>query len=231
MSGFAGFPSGTAEFLAGLTEHNEKAWFEAHRDAYERDFIEPAKAFVAAIGPKLCEISPDVAYEPRVNGSIFRINRDVRFSKDKRPYKNHLDLWFWHGDRRGWNTPGFFFRLLPDRLVLGAGMHQFEKEQLETFRQAVVYRKSGERLVTAVEAVRAAGPYEIGGASRKSVPRGFDAAHERAGLLLHEGLWAHLETEPWPAAGKPDFVDACAAHFRAMWPISRWILEEVAGGA
>ena len=75
----------------------------------------PALAFVAAIGPRLQKISPSVAFEPKINGSLFRINRDVRFAKDKRPYKNHIDMWFWHGDKRGWASPGFFFRLAPDR--------------------------------------------------------------------------------------------------------------------
>lgn len=60
-----------------------------------------------------------------MNGSIMGINRDIRFSKDKSPYKDHLDLWFWTGDRKGWDTSGFFFRLTPDRLVLGEGMHGF----------------------------------------------------------------------------------------------------------
>ena len=231
MSGFSGFPAGTATFLQGITENNDKAWFDAHRDAYEASYVAPAKALVAAIGPRLREISPDVAFEPKVNGSIFRINRDVRFSKDKRPYRNHLDLWFWHGAHRGSAFPGFFFRMYSDRLILGAGMHQFEKPQLEAYRRAVVEEGSGELLARAVEAVRKAGPYTIGGASRKSVPRGFDPAHERAGFLLHEGIWAQFETEPGPVAQTPGFVDFCTTHFRAMWPISRWLLDKVAGKA
>ena len=89
--------------------------------------------------------------EPKINGSLFRINRDVRFAKDKRPYKNHVDLWFWHGDRRGWNSPGFFFRLAPDRLILGAGMHRFEKTQLDAFRSAIVDPRAGKALVKAIK--------------------------------------------------------------------------------
>ncbi len=203
MPAFQGFPKETAKFLRDLTKNNEKAWFDAHRDAYQRDYVTPALAFVAAIGPRLQKISPSVAFEPKINGSLFRINRDVRFSKDKRPYKNHVDLWFWHGDRRGWATPGFFFRLLPDRLILGAGMHRFEKPQLDVFRNAVVDQRAGKALAKAVAEIRAAGPYEIGGATRKSVPRGFDPAHERAEYLLHEGLFAGFETEDTAVAHTP----------------------------
>jgi hypothetical protein len=127
MTSFQGFPRETIRFLRDLSRNNEKAWFDAHREDYQEHYVGPALAFIASIGPRLQKISPSVTYEPKVNGSLFRINRDVRFSKDKRPYKDHLDLWFWHGDKRGWESPGFFFRLLPDRLILGAGMHRFEK--------------------------------------------------------------------------------------------------------
>ena len=78
-----------------------------------------------------------------------------------------------------------------------------------------------------LEQVRKAGPYEIGGATRKSVPRGFDPAHERAEYLLHEGLFATFESEPGKISETPDFVDFCVGHFRATWPISRWLLDEV----
>ncbi len=225
---FPGFPKETVKFLRDLTRNNEKAWFDAHRDAYQAHYVAPALAFVAAIGPRLQRIAPSVAFEPKINGSLFRINRDVRFSKDKRPYKNHVDLWFWHGDRRGFASPGFFFRLLPDRLILGAGMHRFEKAHLDAYRAAVVDARAGKALAKAVGEVRAAGPYEIGGATRKSVPRGFDASHERAEYLLHEGLFAGFETEDTAVAEMPGFVDFCTGHFKAMWPISRWLLKEVA---
>ncbi|MGH6922683.1 MAG: DUF2461 domain-containing protein [Propylenella sp.] len=229
MSDFAGFSKGTAAFLRGLTKNNDKAWFDAHRVDYEAHYVEPAKNFVAVIGPRLQKISPTVAFEPKVNGSLFRINRDVRFSKDKTPYKNHLDLWFWHGDRRGWGSPGFFFRMFSDRLILGSGMHMFEKEQLEAYRRAVVDERAGKALAKTVEKVRSAGPYEVGGATRKSVPRGFDPSHPRAEFLLHEGLFASLDTKPGKITETPEFVDYCLGHFAAMWPISRWLLDEVSG--
>ena len=62
--------------------------------------------------------------EPKINGSICRINRDVRFSKDKRPYKDHLDIWFWHGDKKGWDRPGFYLRITPSDYFSAVGMHR-----------------------------------------------------------------------------------------------------------
>jgi uncharacterized protein (TIGR02453 family) len=231
MSTFTGFPNATATFLRELSKNNDKAWFDVHRAEYQSAYVEPALAFVAAVGPRLQKISPSVNYEPKVNGSLFRINRDVRFSKDRRPYKDHIDLWFWHGDKRGWDSPGFFFRMSCDHMILGAGMHRFEKAQLERFRAAVVEPKSGKALLKAIADVRSAGDYEIGGATRKSVPRGFDPAHERADYLRHEGLFASRQGWPGGVVETAEFLDYCVGHFRAMWPISRWLLQEVAGGA
>ncbi len=151
----------------------------------------------------------------------------MRFSKDKRPYKDHLDLWFWHGEKRGWDRPGFFLRITPERLFLGSGMHQFEGKILDDFRAAVLADKSGEALTKAIAEVKAAGPYEVGGATRKTTPRGFDASHERAGFLLHDGLYADIVLAP-AAVASPGFANAAFSHFAAMWPISRWLLEEVA---
>ena len=220
---FTGFPAEGTRFLKGLAANNNKAWFDAHRAAYDDCLIEPAKAFVDAIGPRLRKFAPAVKAEPRVNGSIMRINRDVRFSKDKSPYKTTFDLWFWEGENRGWDMPGFFFRLESDRLILGAGQHHLEKQQLDRFREGVVDDKTGRALVKTIDGVRVAGPYSVYGAERKTVPRGFDASHPRASLLLHVGLFAAFEAPTPREVSTPKFVEFCADHFRAMAPINTWL--------
>jgi uncharacterized protein (TIGR02453 family) len=224
---FASFPLTTLEFLRGIAAQNAKEWFEAHRDLYEGGYVEPARRFVETVGPRLKKLSPEVRFEPKINGSISRINRDVRFSRDKRPYKDHLDIWFWHGEKKGWDRPGFYLRITPSTVYLGSGMHMLEGEMLERFRAAVVAEPSGRALAETVGRVKAAGAYEIGGATRKSVPRGFDKDHARAGFLLHEGLHAGLEL-PAADAVKPGFVDVVCNHFTATWPIGRWLLDWVA---
>ncbi len=225
MDGFSAFPSETLYFLRGIDAENDKAWFESHRDLYEAGYVEPARRFVEAMGPQLKTVSSGVRYEAKINGSIGRINRDVRFSRDKRPYKNHLDIWFWHGEKKGWDRPGFYMRITPQTVFLGSGMHMLEGAQLERFRQAVT-DKPGARLVKLAQNVRKAGPYEVGGATRKTVPRGYDAGHERAGLLLHEGLYAGAELLSGEAV-QAGFADKALAHFKATWPIGEWLLKEV----
>lgn len=225
---FAGFPKATFAFLEGIAAHNEKVWFEAHRDLYDAGYVAPARAFVEAVGPLLAKVSPGVKFEPKINGSLQRINRDIRFSKDKRPYKEHLNVWFWHGDNKGWDTPGFWFSLEAKRVHLGVGMHQFDRSQLESFRQSVIHPRSGRALLGAVAAVEKAGPYTIGGRTRKLMPRGFEVDPGRAEYLLYEGLYTSAELPASVAAGA-DFATVAAGHFRKMWPVGKWLLEEVAG--
>ena len=223
------FPQATLDFLAGITANNDKAWFDANRALYETGYVEAGRAFVAAMGPRLRGLSPSVQFSPRINGSQSRINRDVRFSKDKRPYKTHLDLWFWHGDKRTWDCPGFWFRLTADSVRLGCGLHGMKKETLESFRHAVELPRSGKALVDAVAAVRANGNYEIGEQTRQRPPRGFAVPAERAQYLLYEGLTAGTQL-PAVAALQPDFADLCLGHFAGCWPIGAWLLREIATG-
>ena len=220
---FSGFPDGTFVFLETLAANNNREWFGLHRADYEHYFLEPAVAFVTELGPRLQQISKAIQFEARVNGSIFRIQRDLRFSKDKTPYKPHLSLWFWEGTRRGWDSPSLFFRITAKELVLGAGMHRFERSTLDSYRRAVMDDEAGQSLLALLEEIRRAGPYGIGGATRRTIPRGYDRAHERAGLLLHEGLWASLEADIPPETRSANFVDYCARHFKAISPINQWL--------
>lgn len=225
MTPFGGFPKAAFSFLSGLAKNNNKAWFDAHRDDYEAHCIAPAKAFVEEIGPRIRKFAPHTNFEPRINGSIFRINRDIRFSRDKTPYKTNLDMWFWQGEKKGWDSPGFFLRLAPGTLYAGAGMHQFATPALlDRYRQAVVSDKSGVELE---RVIRGLGNLHLGEATRKTVPKGFDANNPRAPLLLHEGLHAVLETPLPKTVHSAAFVDACLDIFKAAAPVSRWLTTHV----
>jgi uncharacterized protein (TIGR02453 family) len=180
------FPSDTVGFLRDVRAHNDKAWFDANRDRYESAYLEPAKDFVQAIGPALDRIVPGMTAEPRVLGSIFRINRDTRFSKDKRPYKDHLDFWFWEGERKT-SVSGLFMRVSPDGVVVGAGAHGFDKPRLARFRDAVAGSASGDELASVVGKLERAG-HEVGGETYARTPRGFDVDEKRERLLRHSAL-------------------------------------------
>ncbi len=223
---FEGFPEASFSFLRGISAHNDKVWFEAHRADYQAHYVEAGKAFAEAMGPRLKALSPDVRFEPRINGSISRINRDTRFSRDKSPYKDHLDLWFWHGEKRSWECPGFYVQLSAETVFVAVGMYDFPKPMLGRYREVVSDPKAAAEILAILEDVAASGPYTVSGRSRKSPPRGFKAEGASAEMLLHDSLGAMFE---WDASVARDagFLDFCFGHWRKMWPIGQWTLDRI----
>lgn len=222
---FSGFPPEAARFLAELAQHNERAWFEAHRAEYERDLLEQAKAFIAALGPRLRELDPKVRASPNLGGSIKGLERRARFPRGPMPpYKEYFDLWFWSGSRRAWDNSGFFWRLTKDGLALAAGMIEFQKERLARYREHVLDDAGGSSLVSAVQALRDGG-FVVGGESYKKPPRGVPVDHPRAELLRHGALFAtHAASHP-DELGSPALVDFCFAHFARMAALHRWLVD------
>jgi uncharacterized protein (TIGR02453 family) len=218
------FPKETVAFLTDLRAHNEKVWFDANRARYESAYVEPAKTFVEVIGPDLDELVPGINADPRVHGSIFRINRDIRFSSDKRPYKDHLDFWFWEGDRKS-AVSALFLRVWPDGVIVGAGAHDFDKYQLATYRDAVASPTAAAELATIVNDLDAAG-HEIGGETYKRVPRGYSAAGIAERLLRHSALYVHAEL-PAKTASSAKFIETVLGHWRAFIPLHRWLAANV----
>jgi uncharacterized protein (TIGR02453 family) len=224
---FAGFPRETLAFLEGIAANNNKEWFTANRALYDAT-VEGARAFVEAVGPRLREVAPAIQYESKIGGSLPRINRDQRFAKDKPPYREEYDLWFWHGDKKGFEQPGFFVRITPGGVWVASGMMHILWPTLKQFREAVLEERSGLELERIVAAINAVGPYQVGYPRRKTVPKGFDPNAPRAEYLKYESLWGYLQL-PADAVLKPDFGDVALAAWRDLAPIAEWLMAEVIG--
>ncbi len=221
---FRGFPSACPRFYAGLARHNDREWFAAHKEEYLRDVVAPAQAFVVEMGARLRRLAPAIRFDPRPggSGSIFRIYRDTRFSKDKSPYKTHLGIFFWEGERK-WG-PGFYFHLEPPRLQLYVGKYVFDKEELAAWRAAVDDTRRGAALAALVLKARRAG-FELGGANYKRVPAGFAADHPRADLLRHDSVWLCSDEKVPAALRSRKLLDWCFRRFQGMAPLHRWLSE------
>jgi len=221
----AGFPPELVTFFHDLRLHNDRAWFTANKERYERDVLEPAKEFVLALGERLHPIAPGVQADPRVNRSLFRIQRDTRFANDKTPYKTNLGVWLWEGVGPRMACSGFYLHVEPPTLMLGVGLYQFSDALLEAFREAVLSDVYGPALDEAARKVTAAGPYSVDGRRWKRVPRGYDKDHPRADWLTFGGLYAGLELPIPPVFHEPGFAAFCAEHYRKMLPLHTWLRE------
>jgi len=170
--GFAFGPE-TQGFLAAVRAGGDREWFQTHRAEYDAAYVEPAKAFVEAVAPALAELAPGVHAEPRILGSIFRINRDTRLRRDKRPYKDHLDFWFWEGERRG-AVSGFYLRVTPDEVGIGAGAPHLGKDALERYRASVADPLAGAQLASIADGLERDG-WKLPAPRHRRPPRGWEA--------------------------------------------------------
>ena len=224
---FDGFPKQATAFLKGLKKNNDKAWFDAHRGDYDNHLMDPVKRFVEAIGPQLAKFAPGIHAEPKVTGSIMRINRDTRFSKDKTPYKTYLGLWFWQGQGKSRECPGFYFGLSGDELTLGGGMHMFGPQQLAAYREALIDPKKGPEVRKAIKAVEKVKGLTLHGEHYKKVPRGFDPDHANADLLKHNALYFGATTKVPAALFTAKGPAHCAAFYKSIWPLQKWLVAAI----
>lgn len=222
---FNGFSKQTLTFFGNLAKNNNKMWFDQNKDRYEKQVLVPSRDFIPAMGDRLKKIAPRVQADPRVNKSLFRLNRDIRFSPDKTPYKTFLGIWFWEGTRPRMECSGFYFHLDPRRFMLGVGLYAFPKDMLEAYRQSVVHPKYGPALTKAIIAVRKNKEYYVGEQHYKKIPPGYDPTHKNAEFLLYNGLYSGVEL---PVSGElfsEGLVDLCFDHYKKMLPLHRWLLD------
>jgi uncharacterized protein (TIGR02453 family) len=225
MERFAGFSPKTVKFLTTLKTHNNREWFSRNKATYTTHVLEPAQAFVTAMGMRLREIAPNIIFAPGLNRSIFRIYRDTRFSPDKSPYKTHLGIFFWEGIRPRMECPGFYFHLEPPHLMLGGGLYRFPRPRLEMYRSAVVHPEYGAELSEIVSGIQRLEGYWLGGKHYKRVPPGFDTAHPQAALLLHNGLYAGTENPIPDVLYSPRLLDYCMERFTPLIRLHRWLVD------
>ncbi len=226
-NGFTGFPKEAVRFFTALRKNNNRDWFAANKETYERGVIAPAKLFITAMGERLRALAPGIVAVPAVNKSIFRIYRDTRFSLDPTPYKTNLGIYFWDAGRPKMEATGFYFQLEPPDIYLGAGMYMIPDSLLGRYRKAVVDPKAGPELRKIVAAVRALPGYEVEGERYKRVPAGFDAAHPNAELLKHKGLWAGFGAKVPEELFSARLVDYCFERFEPVAPLHRWLAKHV----
>lgn len=175
------FTLATFEFLDQLTLHNEREWFEAHKQDYEALVREPALAFIRAMREPLAAIAPSfLADDKKVGGSLMRVHRDTRFASDKTPYKTNVGIQFRHAGGKDVHAPGWYVHVSPDECFIGLGSWRPEPPQLLAIRQKIA--AEGDRFAALV-APKTLAKKGLSGAmsdALKRVPKGFPADHPHA---------------------------------------------------
>ncbi|GAA2055383.1 DUF2461 domain-containing protein [Catenulispora yoronensis] len=210
MPRFAGFADEAYDFYLGLVADNSKSYWTEHKAVYERTVREPMQAL-------LDQLAPTFRAEP----SMFRPHRDIRFSKDKSPYKTHQA-----GFLSAARGVGYYLSLGIDGLTIGGGFYTLDREQTKRFRAAVDNDATGPELVTIVAKLEKHG-FTIGGDQVRTRPRGVPADHPRLDLMRREYLTAGRDIDPSEAA-TPTFATTLKKDWQAMTPLVEWVMANAA---
>jgi uncharacterized protein (TIGR02453 family) len=204
---FGGWPTEALEFYAGLEDDNSRDYWTSHKGVYQDKVRQPMEALLDELTG---EFGP-----PR----IFRPYRDIRFSRDKTPYKTHI------GATLG---PNCYLHLSADGLSAGAGRWHLEPDELSRYRAGVA-GPDGAELAAMIDALPAAGIEVHGHGTLKTTPRGYPADHPRIALLRHKGLttWRHWNPAPWLATPAP--AQKLAEFFRTSAEFCSWLTAHVGG--
>ncbi len=216
MGDFRGFGAETFRFLEELEQNNERPWFNENKHRYEESVLEPALDFIAAMGPHITAVSDHfVAIPKRTGGSLMRVYRDTRFSKDKTPYKTNIGIQFRHERAKDVHAPGFYVHVSLTGCFLGVGMWHPARDALEGIRTAIVERPAKWKRARDNRGFRAC--FDIGGRSLKRPPRGYPPDHSYIEDLKRTDHIAVRDVERSEASGA-DFVDNVAERFAASRP-------------
>ncbi len=204
-SGFTGFPVAALDFYDDLEMDNTRSFWEKHRAVYEEAVRAPMLALTAALAPEFGE------------AKVFRPHRDVRFAKDKTPFKTHQGAFVAAGP-----STGFYVELSPRGVRTGAGFYRAEPAQLAGFRAAVDHELTGTQLDEIVRGLRAGG-WEVSGDRLKTSPRGYAADHPRIDLLRHRSLNAGRSLGFEPVIHSPELLDRVRADWQSLRPLVDWL--------
>ena len=210
-------------FLEELAEHNERVWFKANRRRYDDCVQEPALAFVTDFAPHLRRITPHMTAEARpLGGSLFRIQRDTRFSRDKTPYKTNVGISFRHEQAADVHAPGYYLHLAPDSVFAGAGIWRPDTQTSNKIREAIVANPRGWRAATIGNDAFVARFEGVHGDQLKRVPSSFDPDHEFGDDLRRKGWVASIELDR-EIATTPGFLDVYTGICEDAAPMMRFL--------
>lgn len=208
-------------FFKDLAKNNNKEWFDANRKRYVGSVKEPFETFVAEAIKRVAKYDKNVRIEPKE--AIFRINRDIRFSKDKTPYKLNTSAIISAAGRKDHITPGIYFELGPESVKFYGGAYQPDKDQLERIRTAILNDTKGFRKIIENKAFTSLFD-GVKGEVNKVLPAAFKEAAKKEPLIANKQFYVAAE-HPAKLVSDAKLMDTLMEHYLALRPYNSWLAD------
>lgn len=221
---FDGFKKEGIEFLKELEKNNSKEWFENNRTTWENYILAPNKAFIEDMGETLQILVPTIKALPKVSGSLFKIYRDTRFSKNKTPMKDKIGLLFWQGLGHRMQSSSFYMHYTKERYFIAAGIRAFKNPMLKTYRNYIKNDKNRESLHLILENLKQKG-YESTQPKFKRVPRDFSGDESYLYLTKFDSVFSSIEYEIDETFFSEELLDRLFKIYEDMFELQQWVYE------
>ena len=210
-------------FLLELRENNSKAWFDENRKRYEKSVKKPFASFVGSMIEHIQRFDPTLLIEPK--DCILRINRDIRFSKDKTPYNTHVTAFISNGGKKEKNRPGFFLRLTPDEIGIMIGCFQPDKKQLKNIRESIASDPAAfSAIINKKNFKNKFG--ELKGAEHKRIPPEFKDALQIEPLIARKQFYA-IAMLGAQLLLKDNLIEQLMEYYHAARPVNLFLTEAI----
>ena len=214
------FSADLYRFLIELKENNNREWFAKNKERYETVYLQPSLRFIKDAGRRLRAVSPYLVADPKpFGGSLFRIYRDIRFSKDKSPYKTNLAIEFWHKRGEGHSSPGLYLHIQPGENFLGAGVWHPDMSELNKFRKAIANQSDEWQTVLDSK-------LHLHGDSLKRPPAGFPDDHQFIEDIKRRDFIASIPFTDRQIVG-PNFMTKFIEAGTKTNPLNRFLAEAI----
>ena len=221
----AHFDAKLFRFLGELSLNNHREWFEANKERYQREVRDPFLRFISDFAPHLEKISDHWVADPRPSGgSFFRIHRDVRFSKDKTPYKTHAAAQFRHARGKDVHAPGYYLHLDPTGCFVGVGMWHPDPDSLKKIRAAIMGKPKKWKSLIGSKTFQA--EWSLSGDALARAPKGIDPEHPLIGDLKRTDFIAITQLKQREVCSS-GFVDRFAKLCRSAAPFNGFLTEAI----
>ncbi|MDX1506795.1 MAG: DUF2461 domain-containing protein [Woeseiaceae bacterium] len=222
---YVGFNESTLKFLEELGDNNNRPWFKDNKPRYEELVLDVALRFIQSMQQPLSEFAPHfVAMPTRVGGSLMRVYRDTRFSKNKLPYKTNIGIQFRHEQAKDVHAPGYYVHIEPGNVFLGAGMWRPDSEPLRQIRERIAAKPAEWKRTVGDRTFRR--HFSLGGESLVRPPRGFDKDHECINDIKRKSFIAVKEMDV-ASCLSPKFQQKVETAFRAAGDYMQFLCKAV----